>query len=72
MQKFSMPTTIKVQVQVVSQLIAPSDFCEETHECVCDSESLQNTLVLLHLIRSMVITNVLVFTKSAESTLRLF
>jgi len=36
---------------------------------VCDSS--QKPLVLFHLVHSMGITNALVFTKSAESTLRL-
>jgi len=39
--------------------------------CLCDSESLQNPLALLHLVHSMIITNALVFTKSSESSLRL-
>jgi ATP-dependent RNA helicase DDX51/DBP6 len=36
---------------------------------VCDSS--QKPLVLFHLVHSMGVTNALVFTKSAESTLRL-
>ncbi|KAF8501747.1 DEAD-domain-containing protein [Russula emetica] len=39
------------------------------HMTVCDSS--QKPLVLFHLVHSMGITNALVFTKSAESTLRL-
>ncbi|KAI9457193.1 DEAD-domain-containing protein [Russula earlei] len=39
------------------------------HVTVCDSS--QKPLVLFHLVRSIGITNALVFTKSAESTLRL-
>jgi ATP-dependent RNA helicase DDX51/DBP6 len=69
MEKFSIPTTLKVQV--ISQLICPKliTFVAQEHMIVCDSS--QKPLVLFHLVYSMGISNALVFTKSAESTLRL-
>jgi len=69
MEKFSIPTTLRVRN--ISRLFFSSikvvDIQE--HMVVCDSS--QKPLVLFHLVHSIGIANALVFTKSAESTLRL-
>ena len=69
MEKFSIPTTLRVRN--ISRFFVSSikvvDIQE--HMVVCDSS--QKPLVLFHLVHSIGIANALVFTKSAESTLRL-
>jgi ATP-dependent RNA helicase DDX51/DBP6 len=69
MEKFSMPSTLKV-CDTSSGCTCILDYIDtQEHMIVCDSS--HKPLVLFHLVHSIGITGALVFTKSAESTMRL-
>jgi ATP-dependent RNA helicase DDX51/DBP6 len=68
MEQFSMPATLKVR-DVPQLVVLAINVKPQEHMIVCDSA--QKPVVLFHLVHSIGITNALVFTKSAESTLRL-
>jgi len=68
MEKFSIPTTLRVR-NILRLFVLSIKFDIQEHMVVCDSS--QKPLVFFHLVHFIGITNALVFTKSAESTLRL-
>lgn len=68
MEKFSMPSTLKV-CAICSACQPPNKSLKQEHMIVI--ESTQKPLAFFHLVHQLNVTNALVFTKSAESTSRL-